>query len=815
MLDAIDGRTKWRRRRHLLPILAVACLGLVVAVATWLVASTWEARLAKANFGNLAGDYATVLQSGLDQYLSRMTVMRAFYDSSVEVDQSEFDVFTGRILKGTPMMARLSWSPRVTGPERTAFEAKAHEMGLAGYEIRDWAADGNFPVASARLDYFPTLFTTTTTARSPDALGVDLISEPARRKAVELARDEDRLATAPSVKLSQLGGGDWRGFFVAVPVYRQGLPHATVEQRRRNVLGVLAGTFDTAAVMGSILETSKLPGGVDVYVYSAGAGPDALPEFVRASPETTDPLVPQAWSVIAASPHLSRQLQAGDARWNLVLTPAAGRGSGLYRAWIVLGFIVLVFGAVLAYMWASARYALQLETANSKILDLAETDLLTNLPNRRAFLKRLTRSFLASRRRGAPGFAVLYLDIDDFKDVNDTLGHPMGDALLKAIVERLRKSVGRDDIVARFGGDEFAILHAGAADAAAVGELATRIAGSMAMPFDIGGHQIRITSSIGISLYSPEVAAPETMMVQADLALYRGKDDGRNCFRFYSRILDQQVHERVTVTEEMRNALEEEGELELYYQPQVELESGRITGFEALLRWNHPKRGLLSPGYFVPIAERTGTVHLLGRFALEAACRQVRLWRDQGLDPRVVAVNVSGMQLKGGAELVRDVERALLRYGIAPGDLELELTETVLMEATQRHSEALRHLRQLGLKIAIDDFGTGYSSLKYLTIYPINRLKVAQELVFGVNVDYRNAAVVRAAIGLAQELGIDVIAEGVETAAQAEFLVAAGCAEGQGYYFSRPVNAAAATELLRAGLIAPQKAGTPSRRTAA
>jgi diguanylate cyclase (GGDEF)-like protein len=398
--------------------------------------------------------------------------------------------------------------------------------------------------------------------------------------------------------------------------------------------------------------------------------------------------------------------------------------------------------------------------------------------------------------------------------VNDTLGHPMGDALLKAIVERLRKAAAKDDIVARFGGDEFAILHAGAADAAAVGELATSIADSMAMPFDIGSHQIRITSSIGIALYSPEVAGPEAMMVQADLALYRGKDDGRNCYRFYSRILDQQVHERVTVTEEMRTALEED-ELELYYQPQVELESGRIIGFEALLRWNHPKRGLLSPSYFVPIAERTGTVHLLGRFALEAACSQVRLWRDQGLDPKVMAVNVSRMQLKGGAELVRDVERALLLSGVAPGEIELELTETVLMEATQRHSEALRHLRQLGLKIAIDDFGTGYSSLKYLTIYPINRLKVAQELVFGVNVDYRNAAVVRAAIGLAQELGIDVIAEGVETAAQAEFLVAAGCAEGQGYYLSRPVNAATATELLREGRIVPQRAGASSRRTAA
>jgi EAL domain-containing protein (putative c-di-GMP-specific phosphodiesterase class I) len=224
---------------------------------------------------------------------------------------------------------------------------------------------------------------------------------------------------------------------------------------------------------------------------------------------------------------------------------------------------------------------------------------------------------------------------------------------------------------------------------------------------------------------------------------------------------------------------------------------------------------LLSPGYFIPIAERTGAEQMLGQFALEAACRRMRAWRDQGLDPKVMAVNVSGIQIKAGAEFTRAVETSLLRSAVAPGNLELELTESMLMEATQKHNEALRYLRQLGIRIAIDDFGTGYSSLKYLTIYPTNRLKVAQELVFGVTVDYRNAAVVRAAIGLAHELGIEVIAEGVETEAQVEFLLDAGCQQAQGYYFSRPVNAELATELLRRGLIVPPKAARLRPQTAA
>jgi diguanylate cyclase len=241
------------------------------------------------------------------------------------------------------------------------------------------------------------------------------------------------------------------------------------------------------------------------------------------------------------------------------------------------------------------------------------------------------------------------------------------------------------------------------------------------------------------------------MMMQADLALYGAKDEGRNCYRFHSQDLDLQVHERVRVADELRVAIEQ-GELELYYQPQVELSTGRIVGLEALVRWNHKTRGLLTPGYFIPIAERTGVVLPLGHWVLEDACRQLKLWHAEGIAPQTLSVNVSGVQFKGASELEREVEASLTRWGIDPSNLELELTESVLMEATQRHSNTLQNLRQLGTRIAIDDFGTGYSSLKYLTTYPVNRLKLTQELVHRVTVDYRNAAVVRAAIRLAQSL---------------------------------------------------------------
>jgi len=365
---------------------------------------------------------------------------------------------------------------------------------------------------------------------------------------------------------------------------------------------------------------------------------------------------------------------------------------------------------------------------------------------------------------------------------------------------RLKQAVRVADFVARFGGDEFAILQFNVADHAEVAALATRVVDLMAKPFDVGGHRLHITSSIGVSVFSPGLSGPEAMMMQADVAFYDAKDEGRNCFRFHSPRLNQQVHERVTIAEDLRSALDR-SELLLYYQPQVDMVSGRITGFEALLRWDHPNRGLLLPDLFMPIAERTGSVSLLGRWALDEACRQLKLWRDQGLPRPDMSVNVSAVQLKGGSDFVCEVRDALAAWDVDPGGIELELTETVLMEATQKHSATLQRLHRLGARIAIDDFGTGYSSFKYLTVLPLNRLKLAQELVAGVTRDRRHATAVQALIRLARELSIDVVAEGVETEAQAEFLVAAGCRQAQGFLFSRPVDVSRATELLRHGRI--------------
>jgi diguanylate cyclase (GGDEF)-like protein/PAS domain S-box-containing protein len=439
--------------------------------------------------------------------------------------------------------------------------------------------------------------------------------------------------------------------------------------------------------------------------------------------------------------------------------------------------------------------------AAEKIATLARTDPLTGLPNRAAFLERLNLEF-ARAKRGGGQFAVHYLDLDHFKDVNDTLGHPVGDKLLQAVAERLMSCVRKTDMVARFGGDEFAVLQDDIADTISVETLAAKIGKVISALYAIDGNQVHTTTSIGIVPYGSDVTGVDVMMMKADLALYRAKNDGRNQFRFHVAKLDEQTRERMVIGEELRHAIKR-GELEMYYQPQVELKTGSIIGLEALIRWNHPNRGLMLPNAFIPIAETTGSIVPIGEWVIKDACQQIKIWSDLGIATPTVAINISGAQFKLASQLDRIVAENLARYNVAPARLELELTESVLFETTQRHSEAFKRLRRIGVRLAIDDFGTGYSSLDYLRSFRVARLKIDQSFIKDVTTSADDAAIVRATIGLARELGIEVVAEGVETAGQRDFLIAAGCKVAQGYYFGKPVPAAATSELLRRNLHLP------------
>jgi len=429
-----------------------------------------------------------------------------------------------------------------------------------------------------------------------------------------------------------------------------------------------------------------------------------------------------------------------------------------------------------------------------KIAMLARTDSLTGLANRAAFLERLRLEFARARRRNSK-FAVLYLDLDHFKDVNDTLGHPVGDRLLQSVAERLKDCLRETDMVARFGGDEFAVLQDDIGDLAHIEALADKIAKTVAAPYRIGGNQVSTSASIGVVPYCDDIADADAMMMKADIALYRAKSEGRNRFRFHVAALDDETSERMMITEDLRHAVAR-GEFELYYQPQVKMTSGAVVGLEALIRWNHPRRGLMLPNTFISIAETTGSIAAIGEWVIAQACRQIKAWNERGIAPPVVAVNLSGAQFKLASQIDQIVIESLARYGIAAERLELELTETVLVETAERHREVFRRLQRAGVRLAIDDFGTGYSSLDYLCSFRVTRLKIDRRFIEDVTTNADAAAIVRATIGLAQELGIEVLAEGVETAAQRDFLIAAHCLMAQGFYFGGPMPAPAISERL-------------------
>lgn len=425
---------------------------------------------------------------------------------------------------------------------------------------------------------------------------------------------------------------------------------------------------------------------------------------------------------------------------------------------------------------------------------LTHLDSLTRLPNKALFIDRLEQS-LARARRADEQFAVLFLDLDHFKDVNDTFGHLFGDELLKAFADRLRSFVRATDTVARFGGDEFVLLLTGLQDMTHSAILAQKILRSLATPFEIDGREIRISTSIGISLYHPELTRAEDYIDRADRALYLAKDEGRNTYRFHTETLDALFRVEVALGTDLHHAIERK-ELHLQYQPQIDLASNRIIGLEALVRWHHERRGNVRPAEFIPVAERTNQIVPLGAWVLRAACRQAHLWLEAGLLPPRIAVNLSPLQFKD-AGLVGAIHDVLEETGVPADRLELEITESVIMDSLEDHHATLARLREAGIRFSIDDFGTGYSSLKHLRSFPAYKLKIAQEFIAGVPDDRNDTAIVRATIDLAHDMDLTVIAEGVETAEQAAFLRQLGCHQVQGYLFGRPLDADVATAFLK------------------
>ena len=426
-----------------------------------------------------------------------------------------------------------------------------------------------------------------------------------------------------------------------------------------------------------------------------------------------------------------------------------------------------------------------LKQAEEQLRHMALHDVLTGLPNRRLLAENL-ESALARAQRHGHRLALLFLDLDRFKLVNDTLGHAAGDELLGEVARRLRAAVRQEDLIARLGGDEFTVVLEELQHPDNAAHLARKLIEAVARPMQLCGRELTPSTSVGIAIYPDDARSAADLSKAADAAMYRAKQRGRHTFEFYTPDITAEAMERLAIENDLRRALAR-GELLLYFQPQVDLRSGRILGFEALLRWNHPERGLLLPDQFIPIAEECGLIHALGGWAIDAACAQARRWADAGLNPQRIAVNVSGSQLLH-KHLVETVRAAMAEHRFTPGelDLELEITESVLQSAS-RSAPVLRQLRELGVRIAIDDFGTGYSSLGVLKHMPIDTLKIDRVFIRNAPDDGDAQAIAKAMIVMAHGLGLHVVAEGVETPAQCRFLLEQGCDEVQGHLYSPPL----------------------------
>jgi len=492
--------------------------------------------------------------------------------------------------------------------------------------------------------------------------------------------------------------------------------------------------------------------------------------------------------------HILQSIQIDGLKIGYVIL-RAGLGQ-LYARFI--GYAILTVAVALGSLAASyllvARMRRAVKSAEAHLEYLAHIDAITNLPNRHAFNERLALALSkADQIKGAVG--LLLIDLDNFKVVNDTLGHHAGDKLLKQVAQRLVDRLRNADTVCRIGGDEFAVIVESKGNAAESDWVAEKILGALAAPFNVDEYEIYVTASIGISLYPQDAFDVQTLTRNADTAMYQAKGKGKNAREKFCPEMDRRAQVRLSLEANLRKALERD-ELLLFYQPQIDLRTGQIYGVEALLRWNQPDVGLVGPNEFIPVAEESGLIVPIGRWVLNTACRQAAEWRKAGFGAINMSVNLSVRQTKD-EHLISDILSALREAELDPNQLELEITETVLMENVNVNVELLHRLQTEGIRLSIDDFGTGYSSMAYLKRFPIDQVKIDRTFVRDIPGDGDDDAITTAIIAMAHSLGLSVVAEGVETEQQLEFLRATGCDIMQGFYFAKPMPAPQATAFLR------------------
>ena len=778
---ALGRRIPTSSPRLHLPALAVAGIGLLLSLIAAHAVGRWEQRVTKVEFEGVASTELIVMQNGVNEYLSRLGALRTLFESANEdVTRSEFEVFVGRLFENHSGILRVGWLPRVNRKERADYEAAAVSEGVAGYEIKSLAPDGGLFPAPQSNEYFPVFFSTE--PKTSPVYGVDYSTDPIRWATLQRARDNDAVAAMPARLFFDRKGGN-HGVLVSVPIYVKGTSRTDVADRRRNLAGYVVGIFDVAQLLISIRTATAASSDIAIDAYPPDQGRSAGPEYRSIPDYSSAPQTSRSRQAFATGPRWSGMLRIGDATWRVQAIPAArGRLTARYdRAMVALAAGLIVTGFAIVYLGLASRNSRQIALTNRRVLELAQTDILTGLPSRASFLEQLEE--VNSCERGRSGaFSILMLDLDRFKNVNDSLGHAAGDALLRQVAHRLKSTLRGTDVLARFGGDEFAVVQAECDDQRAGSiDLATRISKLIAEPFLLPGHRVEIGTSIGIAMAPEHGSDQEQLLKKADLAMYRSKSAGRNRYTLYDEAMSVELEARNTLEGDLRDAIAG-CQFEVHYQPFFDVKTGYRKGVEALVRWRHPIRGLIQPDQFIPLAEESGLIVPLGEWVLRRACDDAASWPAD----IKVAVNLSPVQFKQ-AELFDVIKSALRNSGLPPERLEIEITESVLLESAVENHAFIEKLKTIGISLALDDFGTGYSSLSCLTAFPFDKIKIDKSFIGSLMRSYKSSAIVSSIVTLARGLDISITAEGVETREQLERLRTLGVHFAQGYLLGRPV----------------------------
>lgn len=765
-------RSRWRSRvlaplRR--PTWIAALSGIALTLVVGSIVAQWEQRVIRVEFDSAAAANAGSLTYGIDEYIRRLETLRTLFEASEEVTRSEFDVFSRRLFSGHSGLLRVAWMPRVRSHERRVFEDAARADGVPNYRIRSMAPPGRDE--DAGRDFYPVYFSTE--PKTSMVYGLDHSSDPGRMSTLDRARDLDRVAVhLAELQVSARPGA--QGLLVTVPVFVKGTSRDTVRDRRRNINGFVVGVFDFVALIDSIRAKDRSVMSIQLvrHVMDRFGAPIDVVDY-PAGGATIDSTAPLQWT---------GRLPIGDGVWTLVAAPRVPDRFGVrFTRTLALtaGGFFLTF-LIVAYLTIAGRNQETLRRAHRRVLEVAQTDNLTGLANRAFFMQRLD---MAARQVMAGGrhFNVFMIDIDHFKEINDTLGHGAGDGLLREAADRLKAGLRGHDLLARLGGDEFAILQPVGVEQDSEGALlAMKIIQLLTPSFTIQGRKVEIGASVGVAMAPEHGSDPQELLRNADVALYRSKADGRGCFTTFRKSMAEEIAARSSLEADLRSAIAA-GQFQLYYQPIVDATSGVTCGAEALLRWHHPTRGMVPPQEFIPVAEETGLIIPLGEWVLRQACSDAVSWPHQ----LKVAVNISPAQFRD-KDLFGVICGALFEAGLPPQRLEIEITESVLMDSAPDKMALMQELRDSGMSLALDDFGTGYSSLSYLTKFPFSKIKIDRSFVRNVTCDPQSEAIVSAIITLARRLGVTVTAEGIEREDQAELLRRCGADFLQGYLFGRP-----------------------------